>query len=91
MVVSVDERGRLAGDVALATSGVIDELIDAHVLAAARNEAAAAVDELADGTAGKLVDDPALSEAARHAVRRAFARVLGFKPVTTATVLRLRG
>jgi ribonuclease J len=91
VVVSVDERGRLAGDVALATSGVIDELIDAHVLAAARNEAAAAVDELADGTAGKLVDDPALSEAARHAVRRAFARVLGFKPVTTATVLRLRG
>jgi hypothetical protein len=33
--------------------------------------------------------DGDIAEAARQAVRRAFGRVLGFKPVTTATVLRL--
>jgi ribonuclease J len=89
VVVSVDARGRLAGEVAIATRGVVDEVLDAHVLAAARHEAAAAVDELADGTPGEF-DEPALAEAARQAVRRALARLLGFKPLTTATVLRVR-
>ena len=89
VVVPVDTRGRLAGDVVLATRGVVDEVLDAHVLAAARNEAASAVDELADGWTGGI-DEPALSEAARQAVRRALGRALGFKPLTTATVLRVR-
>ena len=35
------------------------------------------------------IDDAAIAEAARAAVRRAFARVLGFKPLTVATVHRV--
>jgi ribonuclease J len=89
VVVPVDERGRLAGEVVLTTRGVVDEVLDAHVLAAARNEAAAAVEELANGAAAAVVDEPALSEAARQAVRRSLGRVLGFKPLTTTTVLRV--
>jgi ribonuclease J len=89
VVVSVDERGRLAGEVAITTRGVVDEVLNGHVLAAARNEAAAAVAELADITPGE-VDEPALADAARGAARRALSRLLGFKPLTTATVLRVR-
>src|SRR4029077_6139276 len=66
VVIPIDPRGRLAGDIALATRGVVDEKRDAHILAAARREAAAAVDELADGWTGGAVDEPALSEAARQ-------------------------
>jgi ribonuclease J len=90
VVIPIDTRGRLAGDVVLATRGVVDEVLDAHVLATARHEAATAVDELADGSSSGVIDESALSEAARQAVRRAFARALGFKPLTTATVLRVR-
>jgi ribonuclease J len=88
VVVTVDERGRPAGEVGLVTRGVIDETLDAHVLASARNEAIAALEELAgEEPAGT---DAEIAEAARQAVRRAFGRVLGFKPVTTASVLRIR-
>ena len=87
VVVPVDARGRPAGDVALLTRGVLDEALDAHVLASARNEAHAALEEMAgEEPAGS---DEELAEAARQAVRRALGRVLGFKPVTTATVLRV--
>jgi ribonuclease J len=89
VVVPIDARGRVAGDVALSTRGVVDEALDAHVVAAARNEAHAAVEELADGAPPGAVDEAAIAEAARQAVRRHFARVLGFKPVTTAVVLRV--
>ena len=89
VVVLVDSRGRLAGTVALATRGVLDEGLDAHVLASARNEAAQAVEELATGDAAGTIEEPVVAEAARQAVRRALGRVLGFKPVTTATVLRI--
>jgi ribonuclease J len=92
VVVPVDGRGRLAGDVVVATKGVVDEVLDAHVLASARGEASAAVGELADGATGEGgIDESAIAEAARQATRRALARVLGFKPLTTATVLRVRG
>jgi ribonuclease J len=89
VVIPIDPRGRLAGDIALATRGVIDERLDAHILAAARREAAAAVHELANGSTGGAVDERAFSEAARRAVRRALGRALGFKPIATATVLRV--
>ena len=90
VVVPVDDRGRLAGAVALATRGVVDEVLDEPLLAAARTEAAAAVEELADCARGDIVDEPAVAEAARQAIRRALGRVLRFKPVTTVTVLRVR-
>ncbi len=89
VVVPVDARGRLAGEVALATRGVVDEVLDAHLLANARHEAEAALEELAASEAGVSLDEPAIAEAARQAVRRALGRVLGFKPLTTATVLRI--
>ena len=40
--------------------------------------------------AGPARSDAELGEAARQAVRRSLARVLGFKPVTTSSVLRLQ-
>lgn len=89
VVVPVDARGRLAGEVALATRGVVDEILDAHVLATAKHEAEAAIEELAASEPGVSLDEPAISDAARQAVRRALGRVLGFKPLTTATVLRI--
>jgi ribonuclease J len=89
VVIMVDVRGRPTEDVVISTHGVIDEKIDAHLLARARREAGAAVEELADGAGGDPVDEGAIGEVARRAVRRAFARFVGFKPVTTATVLRV--
>jgi ribonuclease J len=87
VVVRVDARGRPVGEVVLQTRGVIDEALDGHVLASARSEAVAALEELA---AGELpASDAEVADAARQAVRRAFGRVLGSKPVTTATVLRV--
>jgi ribonuclease J len=90
VVVAVDERGRPAGEVALATRGVVDEALDGHVLASARNEAMAALEELAGDERASTGTDAEIAEAARQAVRRAFGRVLGFKPVTTVSVLRIR-
>jgi ribonuclease J len=88
VTVVIDERGRVEGEIGLLTRGVLDELLDAHVLAAARNEARAAVEELLEGPPGLAVEQPVIAEAARQAVRRAIARVLGFKPVTTVSVVR---
>ena len=58
-------------------------------------EATAAVQDLSGMAADRAhgaapPGDGDIAEAARQAVRRAFGRVLGFKPVTTATVLRLQ-
>jgi ribonuclease J len=92
VVIPVDSAGRLAGEVSLVTRGVLDEAEDAHLLAAARNEALAALEELFQrGGGGVLRSDAELGETARQAVRRALSRALGFKPVTTATVLRVGG
>jgi len=92
VVVPVDAAGRPAGEVSLVTRGVLDETADAHLLAAARNEALAALEELVARGGGAIVrSDTELGEAVRQAVRRALSRALGFKPVTTATVLRVRG
>jgi ribonuclease J len=89
VVVPVDARGRLAGEIALATRGVVDEVLDAQLLATARHEAEVAIEELGASEPGVTIDEPAISDAARQAVRRALGRVLGFKPLTTATVLRI--
>ena len=90
VVVTVDVGGRPAGEVTLFTRGVLDETEDAHLLASARNEARAALEELAGGGgSGILRSDAELGEAARLAVRRSLSRVLGFRPVTTAAVVRV--
>jgi ribonuclease J len=82
--VPVDARGDLAGDIAVASRGVLDDRVDAGLLAAASNEARAAFGALAERS------DDAIVEAVRQAVRRALGRVLGFKPVTVVSVLRVR-
>jgi|HubBroStandDraft_1064217.scaffolds.fasta_scaffold16953_2 ribonuclease J len=95
VVVQLDTLGELAGEVVLTTHGVLDDDLDAALLATARREAHAAVEDLGRRT-GDVAQpaapqrDEAIAEAARQAVRRALGRVLGFKPVTTATVLRLQ-
>jgi len=89
VVVQVDARGRPTGDIELTTRGVVDEALDAHVLAAARADALAAVEELANGQTGEATTDARIAEAARHAVRRALDRTLGFRPSTSVTVLRV--
>ncbi|HEY8038897.1 MAG TPA: ribonuclease J [Polyangiaceae bacterium] len=94
VTIAIDELGRPAGEVALTTRGVVDETLDAHLLASARNDALAAVEALAEGGGtvggGRVPPVEEISEAARQAVRRALGRVLGFKPLTTVTVLRIR-
>jgi ribonuclease J len=89
VVVSVDEHGYPVGSVDLATAGVVDDTLDAHVLADARAEALAAVEEVARSGDGKVHGDARIAEAARLAVRRAIDRALGFKPSTSVTVLRV--
>jgi mRNA degradation ribonuclease J1/J2 len=90
VTVLFDEHKQVVREVSLVTRGVVDEALEAHVLAAARNAARAAVEELTDGLGRErlTLEEPAIIEAARQGVRRALGRVLGFKPVTTVTVLR---
>ena len=95
VVVHLDTLGELAGEVVLTTHGVLDDDLDAALLATARREAHAAVEDLGRTTGDVAqptapLGDEAIAEAARQAIRRALGRVLGFKPVTTATVLRLQ-
>jgi hypothetical protein len=40
---------------------------------------------------GGPIDEAAVSEAARLAVRRSLARVVGFKPVTVVQIVRVAG
>ena len=91
VVVAVDPRGRLLGSVALSTRGVVDEGLDAALITSASEEARKAVDDLAVAHRERLdaIRDDEIAEAARQAVRRSLQRVLGFKPVTTVTVLRI--
>jgi mRNA degradation ribonuclease J1/J2 len=93
--VPVDGRGKLSGEVTLVTRGVVDAAQDAHLLASAREEAAAAVEELYGSVDARTrgMGSPAdadIAEAAEQAVRRTLSRVLGFRPLTTAIVLRTR-
>ncbi len=91
VAVPVDEQGRLAGEISVATRGVIDEGAEGELLEDARRQARAALEELLGSVApaDARVEDDRISEAARLAVRRTLARTLGFKPVTTASLVRV--
>jgi ribonuclease J len=93
VTVPIDPRGQIAGEIVVVTRGVVDEVVDAHVLAAARDGARAAIEDslVARPEQGRVVDEAAVAEAARGGVRRALGRLLGFKPVTSVTVLRVAG
>jgi ribonuclease J len=79
------DRGPRARAVWLSTRGVIDEDADAQVLEAARRDVTQAIAEL---PGVPPPDDAALAETARLAVRRAFARVVGYKPMTIVHLSR---
>jgi len=83
LTVAVDAAGRIAGDIAVASRGVLDPVADGGLLRAARDEARAAVSEL-DGP-----DDTGIVQAVQQTVRRALSRVIGFKPLTLVTVVRV--
>lgn len=85
-VVPLDGSGALAGEIVIATRGVIDEAIDASLLADARREARAAIAGLPPSTS----NEAAVAEAVRLAVRRALGRTLGFKPTVVVSVQRVR-
>jgi ribonuclease J len=81
--VPVDAAGKIAGRLEVSTRGVVDEVADHHLLKRAREAAAAAVLELS------TPDDDDIADAVRGAVRRAFGKTLGFRPVTWVTVHRV--
>lgn len=83
VVLPIGTTGRLAGDIEIRSTGVLDEAVDGDIVAASRQEALSAV----RGLPG--LDGEVLGEAVRQAVRRALGRALGFKPVTVVTLLRV--
>lgn len=83
VTVPVDAGGRIAGPVALSSRGVLDPTLDRDLVVKAQDEALAALAQLSQP------GDDDIVEAVRRAVRRAVGRVLGFKPVTLVTVLRV--
>ena len=83
VTVPVDAGGRVAGHVELSSRGVLDRTLDRDLVAKAHDEALAAIAELSEPADDDIV------EAVRRAVRRALGRVLGFRPVTLVTVLRV--
>ena len=87
VAVALDAGGALAGDIAIATRGVVDADADGALVEAARKEARSAFEALL--ALGERLDDERIAETVRLAVRRTLARVLGFKPVTTASLLRV--
>jgi ribonuclease J len=90
VVVPVDARGDVAGDVTIATRGVIELEANEALFASAKEGAVEAVRELPK-SAGVRKDDAAIAEAVRLAVRRVLSRALGFKPVTVVQVVRVAG
>jgi ribonuclease J len=89
-VVPIDARGALAGKIALASRGVIDETLDARLLEDARSEARQALGAALAGQSARVhPDDAQLAEVVRLAVRRSLARTLGFKPMVVVSMQRL--
>jgi ribonuclease J len=77
--------GREVGEVTVMTRGVLDESVDAVILADVRREVRSAVNEELM-RAGDLATKDTLAEAARLATRRTFGRHLRSKPLTTVSV-----
>ena len=72
-------------------STVIDANLAAGLLTGSQRDAQEAVQGLGRTDPAHANDDAAIAEAARLAVRRFFARALGFKPVTVVQVVRVAG
>jgi len=79
----LDEKGRLARDITFTSRGVLDGANDRGLVDAALDEARAAL------AGGRDPKDEEVEESVNQAVRRALGRVLGFRPVTETTLVRL--
>jgi ribonuclease J len=88
VIVNVDARGRMRGDVAITTRGVVDEAIDGALVEAARRDVRDAVNDLPRLLGDRPIEDAQIAETARLAARRSLARVLGFKPTAVVHVAR---
>ena len=99
VVVRVGPSGRLVQDahgdgaraVTVVTRGVIDEATESALLEGARRDVRDAVNDVPrqqGGAGARPVEDGMIAEAARLAVRRSFARVLGWKPLAIVHVER---
>jgi ribonuclease J len=85
--VAVDARLAVR-EVWLSTRGVVVEESEPELFAAARRDVAQALGALPPNPPP---DDAFVAETARLAVRRAFARVVGYKPMTVVKVTRHQG
>jgi ribonuclease J len=85
VIAAIDAAGRLVGGVQIATRGLVDEASSTPLFLDAKREASAAVAAL-DGER----DDVLIAESVRLAVRRVFARELGYKPQVVAKVVRVQ-
>ena len=83
VTIPLDANGRVGAPLSFTSRGVLDETLDEPLVTTARREALIAIEELSDRT------DADIAVAVRQAVRRSLGRVLGFKPVTLATVVRI--
>ena len=91
VVVPVDARGGLAGEVAIDSRGVLDAEMSPGLLLGAQREAREALGALGRPAPGSPYDPTAVAETVRAAVRRSFGRSLGFKPVTVVQLIRVAG
>ena len=83
---AIDMRGRqLAAAPIIRSMGIIDEELQADLIAAAVSAATSAAKKELKGS--KSVDAPSVEEAMRVAVRRLFKQERGRKPITVATVV----
>jgi ribonuclease J len=80
--VTIDAAGKPNAPITIVTRGVVDETLDARLVDDARREARSAIGELSAPT------DADIADVARLAIRRSFAKALGFKPNVAVVVLR---
>jgi ribonuclease J len=80
----VDAAGR-ALRVDLTVRGVVDAEADAELLASARHDVKSALDGV---TAARASNDADLTECVRLALRRAFLRAVGYRPMTVVHIVR---
>jgi len=83
VTIPLDGKGRVGAPLAFTSRGVLDEILDGPLVTSARQEALAAIEEVSERS------DEDIALAVKQAVRRSLGRVLGFKPVTLATVVRM--
>ncbi|MGO9713368.1 MAG: ribonuclease J [Polyangiaceae bacterium] len=91
VVVTLDARGAPEANISIETRGVLDASLSGGILSGARHDALEALRDLPRSRPDRPDDEPVIAEAVRTAIRRSFARALGFKPMTVVQVVRVAG